>query len=45
MDEAMKINQVQTCPQCDNHCPMYALKCGRGRDDEQHHHKHRNHGK
>ena len=31
MDEAMKSNQVQTCPQCDNHCPVDALKCGRGR--------------
>ena len=31
MDEAMKSNQVQTCPQCDNHCPVNALKCGRGR--------------
>ena len=31
MDEAMKSNQVQTCLQCDNHCPVDALKCGWGR--------------
>lgn len=31
MDEAMKNTQVQTCPQCDNHCPVDALQCGRGR--------------
>lgn len=31
MDEAMKNDQVQTCPQCDNHCPVDALQCGRGR--------------
>ena len=31
MDEAMKNNQVQTCPQCDNHCPVETLQCGRGR--------------
>lgn len=28
MDEARKTEQPQTCPQCDNHCPVDALKCG-----------------
>ena len=31
MNEAMENNQVQTCSQCDNHCPADALQCGRGR--------------
>lgn len=31
MNEAVINDQTQTCPQCDNHCPMDALKCGRGR--------------
>ena len=46
MDEAMKSNQVQTCPQCDNHCPVDAIQCGRGRKyfgvaDGGHEHDHR----
>ncbi len=31
MDQAMENNREQTCPQCDNHCPVDALQCGRGR--------------
>ena len=31
MNEAMENNRVQTCSQCDNHCPADALQCGRGR--------------
>ena len=31
MNEAVTNNQTQTCPQCDNHCPVDALMCGRGR--------------
>ena len=31
MDEVLKNTQAQTCPQCDNHCPVDALQCGRGR--------------
>ena len=31
MSEIEKNNQMQTCPQCDNHCPVDALQCGRGR--------------
>lgn len=31
MNEAMENNQTQVCPQCDNHCPVDALQCGRGR--------------
>ena len=45
MDEAMKNDQAQTCPQCGNHCPVDALQCGKGRryfgvTDEGHGHKH-----
>lgn len=50
MDETMKNDQVQTCPQCDNHCPIDALQCGRGRKyfgmtegNHEHGHEH-NHG-
>lgn len=31
MSEAAKNSQAQTCPQCDNHCPVDDLRCGRGR--------------
>lgn len=31
MSEIQKNNSVQTCPQCDNHCPADALQCGKGR--------------
>lgn len=49
MSEELKNDQMQTCPQCDNHCPVDALQCGRGRsyfgvtggeDDHEHNHKH-----
>ena len=26
------MNQEQTCPNCDRHCPVSALRCGRGRE-------------
>ena len=31
MDRAMGNSQTQTCPQCENHCPVDALRCGKGR--------------
>ncbi len=31
MDHSMENNREQTCPQCDNHCPVDALQCGKGR--------------
>lgn len=31
MNEAIKNGQMQTCPQCGNHCPADALQCGKGR--------------
>ena len=45
MSKEMKNDSVQTCPQCDNHCPVDALKCGRGRKyfgvaDGEHDHEH-----
>ena len=45
MNEAMGNNPAQTCPQCDNHCPVDALQCGRGRKyfgvaDDGHEHSH-----
>lgn len=49
MNEAMKHDQAQTCPQCGNHCPVDALQCGRGRKyfgvtdgghDGEHNHEH-----
>jgi len=32
MDQAMESSQVQTCPQCDDHCPVDALRCDKGRE-------------
>lgn len=29
MSKAFKDDQMQTCPQCVNHCPVDALQCGR----------------
>lgn len=45
MSKAFKDNQMQTCPQCDNHCPADALQCGKGRkyfgaEDTGHEHGH-----
>ena len=45
MNEAVTNDQTQTCPQCDNHCPVDALRCGRGRkyfgvSDNSHEHDH-----
>lgn len=31
MSDEMNNSQVQICPQCDNHCPIDALRCGKGR--------------
>lgn len=31
MNNTAANDQVQFCPQCDNHCPVDSLKCGRGR--------------
>ena len=53
MSDEMKNDQVQTCPQCDNHCPVDALRCGKGRKffgvegedhDHAHDHGHHHHG-
>lgn len=53
MSEIEKKNQMQTCPQCDNHCPVDALQCGRGRkyfgaadgaQDQAYEHEHGEHG-
>lgn len=30
MNNDMKSSQMKTCPQCDNHCPADALRCGKG---------------
>lgn len=31
MDRSMENGQIQICPQCENHCPVDALRCGKGR--------------
>lgn len=30
MSEGKKADQIQTCDQCGNHCPVDALQCGKG---------------
>ena len=50
MSKSMDHTLAQTCPQCDNHCPVDALQCGRGRkyfgvadDIHEHHHGYKDH--